>query len=343
LLNVDPLFVVLQVLIVLDAASYARLPDAIAAVCAEGDVEYSNGVAVSVTNTTSSTAVVLRNLEADIFAITRSFATSAGLASMLKAQVDAGFESDDITGEAVTDTEPNFGEQQHDSSTPETSALASSTSQTPSPPSDPSVIRRLLNIIVGNVSVALKDVHVRFEDNLSAQPYALNVHLKLLEVTPVNHQSEQQAFHPFQVIQYRTCVADGLFVGFGSLKAPSAQVNENPLLSPALRRFPTQISASDSSVKLTDSPIETSSFTCFPAPRPALKTWSIAPTLGQLPPLLRLHDLAIEVCVVAAPRHFLTTSEFVDQYGLTSADKQADFRIKATLDRIHISFSEVCL
>jgi hypothetical protein len=76
------------------------------------------------------------------------------------------------------------------------------------------VLARLLNIVAGNASASLRDVHVRFEDRLSApeQPYALNVHLQSLSTGP-----RDRSFSPFRVVQYRACMADGLFVGLGGL------------------------------------------------------------------------------------------------------------------------------
>ncbi len=240
-------------LVVIDASTYARLTDAVAAVCAAGQSDLGawgiaslesgsgsvgSGSAGSVdvkskpkpkskpAISAASVAVALRDLEADVFAVIRSFATAAGLAAVLQnngaasAPVEAtplpASSAHVATASATAALEPDRAGGNPDSSSldspePESSSAAS---QPPPPPPHVSVLARLLNIVAGNASASLRDVHVRFEDRLSApeQPYALNVHLQSLSTGP-----RDRSFSPFRVVQYRACMADGLFVGLGGL------------------------------------------------------------------------------------------------------------------------------
>jgi hypothetical protein len=242
----------LQVLVVIDAATYARLTDAVAAVCAAGQsdlgawgivplepLESSSSVgsvgSVDLKSkpkpkskpaiSAASVAVALRDLEADVFAVIRSFATAAGLAAVLQnnGAASAPPEATPLpassahaaTAAATAALEPDRAGGNPDSSLDSPEPEPSSTaSQPPPPPPHVSVLARLLNIVAGNASASLRDVHVRFEDRLGApeQPYALNVHLQSLSTGP-----RDRSFSPFRVVQYRACMADGLFVGLGGL------------------------------------------------------------------------------------------------------------------------------
>ncbi len=248
-----------QVLIVIDAATYARLTDSVAAVCAAGQSDLgawgiaSAGDDAAVdsadskskpkpnpkpTISAASVAVALRDLEADVFAVIRSFATAAGLAAVLQnngtaaiahadsaslsssSSVATAHHSPAASADAAHALESDRAgtDPDHGSDSPEHQA-SSAASQ---PPPHVSVLARLLNIVAGNASAALRDVHVRFEDRLSApeQPYALNVHVQSLTTGP-----RDRSFSPFRVVQYRACMADGLFVGLGGLPPAPASTS----------------------------------------------------------------------------------------------------------------------